>query len=147
MEREPVTSVKLYFWDSWLPLCVFYPCVRGYCFYHKGILSPPSWSYQSLAELCGLGKVIHTTGGSRHGYTSHPPLCCFLCLFNFWRWRRPSFFGFIVFFFFLSVACSFFHTSEETRGWGQRSTSQSRASNDIPLVYCNSCDLDQVRQT
>lgn len=30
----------------------------------KGALSHPSWSYQSLAELCGAGKVIHATGGS-----------------------------------------------------------------------------------
>lgn len=56
-------------------------------------------------------------------------------------------FLFYCFFYFLCVTCSFFHTSEETQGWGQRSTSQSRGSSDIPLVYCNSCDLDQVRQT
>lgn len=60
-----------------------YPCVCfqcGYCVRHKGILPPPSWSYQSLAELRGVGKVIHTTGGSIH--TADSPQRCLLCLFN-----------------------------------------------------------------
>lgn len=60
-----------------------YPCVcftPVYCVHHKGILSPPSWSYQSLAELCGVGKVIRTTGGSIH--TADSPQRCLLCLFD-----------------------------------------------------------------
>lgn len=51
-----------------------------YCVHHKGILSPPSWSYQSLAELRGVGKVVHTTGGSIH--TADSPQRCLLCLFD-----------------------------------------------------------------
>lgn len=56
---------------------------------YKGILSPPSWSYQSLAELCGVGKVIHTTGGSIH--TADFPQCCLLCLFDSVEEHMPFF--------------------------------------------------------
>lgn len=51
------------------PLCVCSTpaCLQcGYCVHHKGILSLRSWSYQSLAELPGVGKVVLTTGGSIH---------------------------------------------------------------------------------
>lgn len=47
--------------------------------HRKGILSLPSWSYQSLAELRGGGKIMHTTGGSIH--TADSPQRCFLCLY------------------------------------------------------------------
>jgi len=87
------------------PLCVFYPSVNlhcGYCVYHKGILSPPSWSYQSLAELYGVGKVIHTAGGGSQILTADTVLCHFSssqacgplvfgfplfspCLFHVWK--------------------------------------------------------------
>lgn len=59
-------------------VCVCLQC--GCCVHDNGILSPPSWSYQSLAELRGVGKVIHTTGGSIHPADS--PQCCLHCLLD-----------------------------------------------------------------
>lgn len=89
-------SVVAYSWilNQWPQSnCIFRPagcpgvCLQcRYCIHHKGILSHPSWSYQSPAELRGVGKVIHTTGGSIH--TADSPQCCLLCLFNsVWAWR------------------------------------------------------------
>lgn len=79
--------------------------------------------------------------------TLRAPTVLFSLSLQLLKMAKTIFLWFYCFFFFLCVACSFFHTSKETRGWGQRSTSQSQGFNDIPLVYCNSCDLDQVRQT
>lgn len=97
-ECEPLTSVRLYFQASWLPLCV-YPCLSllcGYCVSHKGVLSPPSWPYQSLAEFYGAAKVIHTVGSSRKKLATVPYL--------FSPTQTPTISVFVLVLFFLSVS-------------------------------------------
>lgn len=138
-----MTSVKLYFKASWLPLCVFYPCVClqcGHCVHHKGILSPPSWSYQSLAELRGVGKVIHTTGGSIH--TADSPRRCLLCLFDSSQASKDG----VDHFSFFSVCFVRVHSQAKRLGRGQRSTSQSRGCSDISSSLFQSLSKKQRRR-
>lgn len=110
-------------------LCVFtIVYVSSVCILHKGILSPPSWSYQSLAELRGVGKVIHTTGGSIH--TADYPQCCLLCLFDSSQAPKDEAHPFTSVLDF-SVRFLFVSSQVKSLSWGQRSVSQFHSCNDI----------------
>lgn len=102
----------------------------GHCVHHKGILSHPSWSYQSLAELRGVRKVIHTTGGSSpHCRLPTAPIALsFRLLAGLKRQCGASFFSF---WFLVSCVCVFCVSR------GQRSLSQSQDCTDISfLLHC-----------
>ena len=90
--------------------------------HHKDILSPPSCSYQSLAELCGVGKVI-TTGGSIR--TADSPQRCLLCLFDP---LQASIDGVDPLFWFWVSVYVLWRESVKVRGWCHMQSIDSHSS-------------------
>lgn len=125
------------------------PCVcftPVYCVHHKGILSPPSWSYQSLAELRGAGKVTRTTGGSIH--TADSPQRCLLRLFASSLGPLKMAWALFLWFFGLSVRV---FTSEATQSRSEVVVTVSRPQWHLlffmPIPKQEAEDRERVRQT
>lgn len=99
-------------------LCLFTPVyVSHVCILHKSVLSPPSWSYQSVAELRGVFKG-HPHHRRQHPYCRLPTVLFALTLQLLTL---------------LLLQCWIFSVFSVVKRllWGQRSMSQFRSYSDI----------------